>query len=254
MVEQATALGYTVMIDETGGERERERALLNAAAQSSWVDGVLLSSIGLSPRDLAGLGSSMSIVLLGEGTAKSALDHVGIDNVAAAYDAVTHLVQIGRTRIAALGGAGNPLDPTSRLRLRGCHRALEEAGLDHEERHARTRSYARSSAGEAVRRLLDRPGAPDSLFCFSDELATGAMRELYEQGVRVPEDIAVVGFDDADVSRFLTPSLNSVRPDRPQIARASLEILLQRIGGVRDGPRDVQVAHRLVVRETTTAR
>jgi LacI family repressor for deo operon, udp, cdd, tsx, nupC, and nupG len=251
VVEQATALGYTVMIDETGGKPERERALLDDATQSSWVDGVLLSSIGLSPRDLAGLGSGRPMVLLGERTAKSAVDHVGIDNVAAACEAVTHLVQIGRTRIAALGGFGTPLDATSRLRLRGYHRALEDAGLADEERHARTRAYTRSSAGEAVRQLLDRPDPPDALFCFSDELAAGALRECHEQGVRVPDDVAVVGFDDADVSRYLTPSLTSVRPDRPEVARASLDILLQRIDGVRDSPRDVQVPYQLVIRESS---
>ncbi len=252
VVEQATALGYTVMIDETGGDPERERALLDDAAESSWVDGVLLSSLGLSPRDLAGLGSSRSMVLLGERTAKSALDHVGIDNVAAAYEAVTHLVQVGCTRVAALGGSGSPLDATSRLRLRGYHRALEDAGLADEGRHARTDAYTRSSAGEAVRRLFDRPDPPDGLFCFSDELAAGALRQLHDQDVRVPDDVAVVGFDDADVSRFLTPSLTSVRPDRPKIAKAALHILLERIDGVRDRPRDVQVPFQLVIRESSS--
>jgi LacI family repressor for deo operon, udp, cdd, tsx, nupC, and nupG len=254
VVERASNLGYTVMIDETGGVPRRERALLDTAAESSWVDGVLLSSIGLTGRALAGLRSSMSVVLLGERTASTALDHVGIDNVAAAYDAVTHLVDHGRTRIAALGGVGSPLDPTSRLRLRGYERALDVAGLSGERRHAGTPDYRRTSAGPAVRRLLDRPDPPDGLFCFSDELAAGALRELHVLGVRVPDDVAVVGFDDADGSRYLTPSLTSVRPDRPEIARASLEILLQRIEGDHGAPRDVTVPYELMVRESSPPR
>jgi LacI family repressor for deo operon, udp, cdd, tsx, nupC, and nupG len=251
VVEQASRLGCTVMIDETGGLPDRERALLATAAESSWVDGVLLSSIGLSARALAGLRSSMPVVLLGERTARSALDHVGIDNVAAAYDAVTHLLDLGHTRVAAVGGRGNPLDPTSRLRLRGYQRALADHGVPERTLHGRTVDYRRHSAAEAVRELFDRPEPPDALFCFSDELAAGALRALYDRGVRVPEDVAVVGFDDADGSRFLTPSLTSVRPDRPEIARASLEILLQRIGGLDARPRDVRVPHELVVRESS---
>jgi LacI family repressor for deo operon, udp, cdd, tsx, nupC, and nupG len=251
VVEQASQLGCTVMIDETGGLPERERALLDTAAESSWVDGVLLSSIGLSARALAGLRSSMAVVLLGERTAQSALDHVGIDNVAAAYDAVTHLLDLGRTRVAAVGGRGNPLDPTSRLRLRGYQRALAGHGVPERTLHVRTADYRRHSAAEAVRELFDGPEPPDALFCFSDELAAGALRALHDRGVRVPEDVAVVGFDDADGSRFLTPSLTSVRPDRPEIARVSLEILLQRIDGLDARPRDVRVPYELVVRESS---
>jgi LacI family repressor for deo operon, udp, cdd, tsx, nupC, and nupG len=67
----------------------------------------------------------------------------------------------------------------------------------------------------------------------------------------VPEEMAVVGFDDADGSRYLTPSLTSIRPDRPEIARASLEILLDRIEGGTGAPRDVRVSHELVVRESS---
>jgi LacI family repressor for deo operon, udp, cdd, tsx, nupC, and nupG len=252
VVEQASGRGYTVMIDETGGVAARERALLDTAAESGWVDGVLMSSIGLSGRALAGIGASMPVVLLGERTARSALDHVGIDNVSAAYDAVTHLVAGGRTRIAALGGTESPLDATSRLRLRGYRKALRAAGLSGEGLHSRTPDYKRRSAAPAVRTLLDRSDPPDAIFCFSDELAAGALRELHDQGVRVPEEMAVAGFDDADGSRFLTPSLTSIRPDRVEIARAALEILLHRIDGGGGAPRDVRVPHELMVRESSS--
>jgi LacI family repressor for deo operon, udp, cdd, tsx, nupC, and nupG len=179
------------------------------------------------------------------------LDHVGIDNVAAAYDAVTHLVAGGRIRVAALGGTESRMDPTSTLRLRGYRKALRAAGLSVEGLHARTPDYRRRSAAPAVQALLGRSDPPDALFCFSDELAAGALRELHVQGVDVPDEVAVVGFDDADGSRYLTPSLTSVRPDRPEIARAALEILLDRIDGASGAPRDVRVSHELVVRESS---
>lgn len=249
VVERATELGATVMVDETGGDADRERSLLDTAAKSSWVDGVLLSSLGLSPDDLADLGSRMSVVLLGERTAGSALDHVGIDNVAAAHDAVTHLIESGRTRVMALGGT--PMDATSRLRLNGWRRAMMAAGLSVSDGHISTPDYLRSSARSAVAGLMSRPEPPDAIFCFSDELAVGALRGLYDQGARVPHDVAVVGFDDAGISAYLTPGLTSIRQDRAHIARGALDILFERIRGDQGPPRDLTVPYELVVRESS---
>lgn len=251
VVERAREMGTTVMVDETGGDAGRERALLDSAAESSWVGGVLLSSLGLSEEDLAGLGARLSVVLLGERTAGSALDHVGVDNVAAAFDAVTHLVASGRTRVVALGGHGEPLDATSRLRLEGYRRAMAAAGLPTEGGHAPTVDYSREHARVAVDRLLARAAPPDALFCFSDDLAAGALRALYEHGAKVPSDVAVVGFDDAGISAYLAPGLTTIRPDRAEIARGALEILSKRINGDLGPPLDLSVPYELVVRESS---
>lgn len=251
VVERAGELGTTVMVDETGGDAERERSMLDAAAESSWVDGVLLSSLGLGGTDLAGMGTGMPIVLLGERTAGSSLDHVGIDNVAAAYDATTHLIESGRTRVVALGGNGGPLDATSLLRLEGFTRAMTAAGLSTEGRHVGTPDYSRASARTAVADLMDGPEPPDALFCFSDDLAVGALRALYDRGIRVPADVAIAGFDDAGVSAYLTPGLTSIRQDRSAIARGALEMLSERKAGRDLPPRDLAVSYELVVREST---
>ncbi len=258
VVERAGELGTTVMVDETGGDAERERAMLDAAAESSWVDGVLLSSLGLGGTDLAGMDLTctdrrMPIVLLGERTAGSSLDHVGIDNVAAAYDATTHLIESGRTRVVALGGNGGPLDATSALRLEGFTRAMTAAGLATEGRHVGTPDYSRASARTAVAELMDGPEPPDALFCFSDDLAVGALRALYDRGIRVPTDVAIAGFDDAAVSAYLTPGLTTIRQDRSAIARGALEMLTERKAGRDLPPRDLAVSYELVVRESTSS-
>lgn len=252
VVERASALGCTVMIDETGGQPDRERALLDVAARSSWVDGVLLSSVGLYGRDLAGLEQGMPVVLLGERTAGAALDHVGIRNVNAAREAVRHLIGSGCRRIAAIGGYASAPDATSRLRLRGYRQELRAAGLPASGLYVRTPNYDRESAAGAVRSLLRQESTPDAIFCFSDALALGALRELYEQGLRVPADISVVGFDDIDEARFATPSLTSIKPDKAQIATVALDLLGQRIQGSAAKPRDVHVGYELVVRESST--
>jgi LacI family transcriptional regulator, repressor for deo operon, udp, cdd, tsx, nupC, and nupG len=194
----------------------------------------------------------MPVVLLGERTVGTALDHVGIDNVTAAREAVRHLIESGRRRIAAIGGSAGASDATSRLRLKGYRQELRAAGLLEDGLYARTPDYKRASAATAVRSLLSRDDPPDGMFCFSDELAAGVLRELHEQGLRVPADISVIGFDDIEEARFTTPSLTTVRPDKAKIAEIAVGMLLQRIQGSEAKPRDMQVGHELIVRESST--
>ncbi len=254
VVEYASPLGCTVLIDETGGQTDRELALLDVAARSGWVDGILLSSQGLHGKALANIRTNVPIVLLGERTAASAMDHVGIDNVKAAGDATRHLLQSGCTRIAAIGGNPTVADQTSRLRLKGYRAALRAAGALHDDGlYIQTPGYTRSDAAPAIRQLLDAADPPDGLFCFSDELAIGALRELHEHGIPVPKQMKVVGFDDIDESRFSIPTLTSIRPDKAAIAKAALTMLLDRVQGTDVKPRDVRVAHQLINRESSAS-
>ena len=252
IVEHASRVGFTVMIDETTGQSQRERTLLDLAVNSSWIDGVLVSPLGLTETDLTGLGANKPVVLLGERATKTALDHVGIDDVRAARDAVQHLIDSGRRRIAAIGANAVGADTTSKLRLRGYRIALRRAGLLDGGCYQKTPDYKRVSGAAAARSLFDQPDPPDALFCFSDELAAGALRALHEIGVRVPSQVGVVGFDDVEESAFSTPSLTSIRPDKNAIAVAALEILNERIQGSAVAPRDIRVAYQLIARESST--
>lgn len=249
VVERAGALGCTVMVDETGGEAARERELLETAVRARWVDGVLVSSLGLTTADLDAIDSTVPMVMLGEHAVGGARDHVGVDDRAAAHEVVAHLAATGRSRIAALGGGAGDRDATTRVRVAGYADGLGAAGLG-PPRHVRTDTYRRHSAAAGVRELLaDDP--PDAIFCLSDELAAGALRALHDEGVRVPDDVAVVGFDDSDGSRYLIPSLTSVRQDRGAIAQVALDLLTSRISGVEAEARRVVVGHELVVRESS---
>ena len=253
VVERATELGLTVLIDETGGQADRELALLDVATRSRWVDGVLFSPLGLDSRALAGLRTSkIPVVLLGERTGNETHDHVGIDNVRAARDATQHLLDSGHRRVGAVGGHAGPSDCTSQLRLRGYKEALRAASVpESEERYARSAGHTRAQASAAVRALLDEGATPDALVCFSAEMAVGALHELYRRGVAVPDEVSIVAFDDVEECRFSTPSLTSVGPDKATVAAAALELLLDRVGGSSAEPRDIIVDHRLVVRESS---
>jgi DNA-binding LacI/PurR family transcriptional regulator len=96
---------------------------------------------------------------------------------------------------------------------------------------------------------------PDALFCFNDLMALGALRALLESGVRVPEDVAVVGWDDIEDGRYSTPTLTTISPDKHQIASLAVEFLAARLGGGKGEPaREVTAGFELVVRESSAGR
>jgi DNA-binding LacI/PurR family transcriptional regulator len=247
-VRIAEERGWTVHIDQTDGEPERERRMTTGPLGQS-VDGVICSPWAVGPDELARLGVG-PLVLLGERQAGADLDHVAIDNVAAAADATTHLVATGRRRIAAIGAQPHLHNETARLRVEGYRRALGEAGLPAGPVEPVTTLH-RPDGAAAMTRLLDGDRPVDAVFCFTDELALGALRVLAERGLRVPHDVAVVGFDDIEDGRYSVPSLTTISPDKASIARSALDCLADRIADPHGPGRDLVAGHRLVVRESS---
>jgi DNA-binding LacI/PurR family transcriptional regulator len=177
-------------------------------------------------------------------------------NTSAARAAVEHLLSLGRRRIAVLGAHpdGQVQLRAADLRVGGYRQALEEAGLPHDPDLVRVAApWFHWNGAEATRELI-RSGVPfDGLFCFNDGLALGALRELIAAGVRVPDDVAVIGFDNIDESRFSVPSLTTVDPGRAEIARIAVDLLVERIAekGPPQPPRLFKPQFRIVAREST---
>jgi DNA-binding LacI/PurR family transcriptional regulator len=115
-------------------------------------------------------------------------------------------------------------------------------------------SWHRADGAAAVRSLLAQGPPPDALFCFNDLLALGALRALHEAGLRVPDDVAVVGFDDIEEARYSTPTLTTVTPAKDRIAATAVELLVARLAaepGEPLRPRRVVAPHVLTVRESS---
>ncbi|MEV7403171.1 LacI family DNA-binding transcriptional regulator [Streptomyces sp. NPDC091267] len=245
---------FTLLIEQTLGERAREEAVLDALG-AQVVDGIVLSPLNLRASELAVRLRDMPVVLIGERPSEGLTDHVAVDNVRAARDAVEHLLGLGRRRVAAIGAQPDPGVGTPLLRLTGYREALCAAGLPEQpELECETPGYHRQDGASAMAALLDGGEPFDAVFCFNDALALGAQRVLHERGIRVPEDVAVVGFDDVDESRFSVPSLSSVSPDKDAIAREALSLLQRRIEDPAAPVREAVIGHRLRVRESTSGR
>ena len=176
-----------------------------------------------------------------------------IDNVAAAREITAHLIQLGRRRIAAIGSQRTDEGASARLRLAGYRRraARRRARLRRNPGGARVGLAPRRRRGRHAG-LLTSGVRPDAVFCFNDTLALGALRALHEAGLRVPEDVAVVGFDDIEDGRFSIPTLSTVAPDKEQIAQLAVELLANRLDGDRTAPaRELSAPYRLEIREST---
>ena len=242
----------TVLIEQTEGRRDRE-ALAVRGIRPELIDGLILSPLALGPDDLSHAPVTHPVVLLGERVFAGPFDHVAIDNVAAARTATEHLVEMGRTRIAAIGEQRVDMGHTGRLRRQGYQEALRAAGLPPDEGLVGyVEAYHRADGAAAMRVLMSLPRPPDAVFCFNDLLALGAIRALHDLDLRVPQDVAVVGFDDIDEGRFSTPTLTSVAPDKSQIAEHAISALLRRLGGASEPPHEVSIDYALVVRQSTS--
>jgi DNA-binding LacI/PurR family transcriptional regulator len=254
----AATHSYTVLVDQTYARRANERDVIHGLSRHL-IDGVILSPYSLEPEDMDLEVGTIPIVLLGDRIANSPFDHVTYDNISAARAATQHLIALGRRRIAAIGV--QELDSretqTSQLRLRGYLDALAASGLPADPGLIirGLPSYNRVSGSRSMRQLLALDTPPDAVFCFNDHLALGVIRAIYDAGLRVPEDIAVVGFDDIEDGRFSIPSLTTISPDKEKIGDLAVAFLLGRITGTRSGPPErVEVSCQLIVRESTLGR
>jgi DNA-binding LacI/PurR family transcriptional regulator len=255
VIDAAAQHDYTVLLDHTGGRRDKE-LLVCQGFRSHVMDGLILSPIELESADLLARTERSPLVLLGEREYDAPFDHIAIDNVAAARLAVRHLVGLGRRRIAFLGARRESAREPSHLRLRGWREELAASGLPADDGLVvATDAYGREDGARAMAALLDGADRPDAVFAFNDTIAIGAMRTLADRGLRIPEDIAVVGFDDIEEGRFAGVPLTTISPDKEAIARLAVDCLVERLAdGARAEPRRARPGHRLVVRESTAGR
>ncbi|QEW01993.1 LacI family DNA-binding transcriptional regulator [Microbacterium lushaniae] len=255
IIRAAEARGVGVVVEQTNGDREAE-LLAVSGGRRRFTDGLLLSPVQLGQADAALLDVQYPLVLLGDRIFGGPTDHVAIHNTSAARAGVEHLIAIGRRRIAVLGGTdGDPAEPSSAsLRLRGYQEALSAAGLAADPALVRPCAHwSRAAGAAAVHAMIAEGVAFDAVFALNDTLGLGALRALAGEGLSVPGDVAVLGFDNIDEARFSVPSLSSVDAGKERIAEVAVDLLLERIAekGPRQPPRTIQPAFTVVAREST---
>jgi LacI family transcriptional regulator len=170
------------------------------------------------------------------------------NNIDGAAQAVHHLAESGCRRIAFIGG---PAESRATIDRRlGYKSELERLGLEYREEFVAGANWLAQPAREEMKRMLSQPEPPDGVFCCSDVMAIGAMAAIEEAGLSIPEDVAVVGFDDVDYASLVTPTLTTVRQDRKKVAEAAIEAILQLFERPDEAPPVSLLPVELVVRES----
>ena len=250
LIEMARRHNMRLLVDivEETHHRETYRALVRGRR----IDGIILSGPRLNDRGLRLLEKEdFPTVLMGSlpGTSFFSVD---IDNCAASRSAVTHLISLGHIRIGCITNA--PVSYTAALdRRRGYRQALENAGLPFEEQLVRHGDFDPQSGYEQMNALLRLESPPSAVFVASDVVAFGAMAAIREHDLTIPDDIAIVGFDDVPFAKFAYPPLTTIHLPAADLARRSSEILFKLIKREQPTDRRVLLDTHLVVRRSCGA-
>ena len=230
IVAAAAERSITVLINQTNGTADAERRISEGIG-APLMDGLILSPLALSADDFASRIDTTPIVLLGEHIGSSLLPHVAVDNTAAACAATEHLIASGRRRIAAIGDKRLAPKETADLRLGGYCDALASGGIALDERLViGVEEFGRADGMAAANTLIESGVDFDAVFAFNDLMALGAMHTLIGRGYQIPEDVAIIGFDDIEEGRYSRPSLSTVSPDMAAIAHTALDLILRPAG------------------------
>lgn len=200
---------------------------VSAFVRNGGVDGALIVSHHTSDAFIERIADAVPVVYGGRPVRRREGDYVvDVDNVAAARTATRRLIDIGRTRIATISGPMTMV--ASNDRVQGYRDALADAGLAPFAEEAG--DYTEASGADAARRIL-AVGRPDAVFVASDLMARGAITALRGAGIRIPEDVAVVGFDDSAVALATDPPLTTIRQPMYALGEAMAGTLLSRLAG-----------------------
>ena len=216
------------------------------------IDGLIVMAPDVDTSALVrAAGDGLPLVLLDPGARVLAADSISIDNVAGAEAAVRHLVALGHRRIATISGPAGNAD--ARQRLDGYRRALAAGGLEPDETLEVEGDFTEPSGFAAAQRLLalaNGAGPPTAIFAANDYMAIGAVSALAEAGLAVPKDVAIVGFDDIAMARYLNPPLTTVNVDLLDLGARAVDRLVDQKNGATTRRRHEVTPATLVVRRS----
>lgn len=231
--------------------KEDEDKIMPRISRSGMLDGILVQSGRADDPLMERLTSSrIPCVILGRPFKDEGISYVDVDNVKAAYVATKHLIDLGYKHIATITGSHG--STVTLDRIEGYSKALTDAGYAIDPSLIAKGEFSETSGYEAMMNLL--PHKPDAVFIASDLMASGAIRALQDSGLHVPEDIALVGFDDIPLAALTKIRLTTVRQPIPQIGTKGVELLIDLIENGTQPPRNCILETELIVRDSCGAK
>jgi LacI family transcriptional regulator len=238
---------YSVML--WLAEPEYERRMIRQIVSNGTVDGVVVSSTLMDDPIVISLhNSNIPFILIGHHPSIE-VNSVDIDNVQAAKQATQHLIDCGHSRLATINGPQNQM--AGHDRSYGFRLALQEKGLVFDAMLSADGDFTEAGGYTAMQKLL--PASPDAVFAANDMMAAGALRAIREAGLRAPEDIALVGFDDIPMAAQLDPPLTTIRQPIKRMGSLAVETLIEAIHQPEIRPRRIVLQPELIIRASCGA-
>lgn len=223
----AYANEFAVMLCNSDENLKKEAFYLDVM-QAESVDGVILPPINdRDPAIIRLAEAGMPIVSVDRSLVNASIDKVEVDNRQGAFEAVDHLLKLGHRRIAMIAGRQNV--STSRERRLGYEDALKSHGVAIDEDLIRVGDYKQASGHSLAKELLAGSPRPTALFVVNNLMTVGAIEAIHKEGLRIPKDVAIIGFDDLPWAEALDPPLTVVRQPAYEVGRAAAELLLKRL-------------------------
>ena len=248
--DAANANGYSVVLANSHADPEREMMVVRSFAERR-VDGVIVTASRVGALYVPMLSKMRVPIVLVNNQHPGEFTHsVMIDNLEASAHATDHLIHLGHRRIAYLGDRYGHQSDTERFG--GYRQALDEADLPFRPELVVHGDGKPEGGIEAMGRLLALAVPPTAVFCYNDMTALGALRRIRVSGLRVPDDISLVGFDDLYIAQYTDPPLTTVRQPKRQMGRLAMEVLLRLLQGSQS-EHTIRVPGELVGRESAAA-
>jgi DNA-binding LacI/PurR family transcriptional regulator len=245
------SLFYSSFICKTDWNREEMSNILGMMKKRH-ADGAILLACEMGEEDwLLRYAKDNPIILCSEFNPDTSIPHISIDNYKATVEAIEYLISLGHTKIGTISSVNKYL--STQLRLKGYKDALAAAGIEFHPEYVEyaSKDYSYRSGCASARKLLSLEDRPTAIFCISDVLAIGAINTAAEMGIKVPEDLSVIGFDDVEQTAMFSPKLTTVAQPCYELGKKSAELLITAFNQSEDVPLETVLPYQLILREST---
>ncbi|MBM7693494.1 alanine racemase [Peribacillus deserti] len=243
----AISQDYNILLCQTDSNPERENTYFNLV-RKKMADGIISMDPAVNIETLVSLSENHAIIQCSEYTIDSGIPFVTIDNEGASFRAVKHLIKLGHNKIALINTDEKYL--YARQRQMGYQKALEEHGISINQDYIfHTKQIGLEYGQQAMKKILNLEKRPTAVFAVSDLLAIGALKEINSLGLKVPNDIALVGFDQIDFSNMTNPTLTTIAQPMYKMGTLAAKMLINKIKGEK--VESIILDHELVIREST---
>ncbi|MEN4041075.1 MAG: LacI family DNA-binding transcriptional regulator [Anaerolineaceae bacterium] len=249
IADEAFEKGYSVFLCNTELDMQRELFHVNVLSNNQ-VDGIIFVAAGDQADSLDFLlHRKMPLVMIDRNVPNVEADVVLTDHQLGGFLATRHLLELGHTRIACIAGPSS-ISPSSE-RITGYRKALEQAGIVPDDDLIIRGDYHPQTGMDITQTILHIHPRPTAIFALNDLMAIGALRALAEAGYVVPRDMAVVGYDDLEIARFINPPLTTIAQPKKEIGRQAVNLVVERMSSKNRPPSRLVLPPELIVRRST---